>query len=715
MLTPDRTAHGAVERPPYTRAQLARLIAPRSVAVVGASPRPASFGMRTLENLAHFKGAVYPVNAKYAEVGGHRCHPSLKDLPQAPDCALLVVPREGVEAALQEAAAAGAGSAIVYASGYGEMDAAGSAEAQRRLGEFARAHAMPVLGPNCMGLVNHGLGAGMTFIPEYASMPRQVGPIAFVSQSGALGYCLAQAAERGLGFRYFFSAGNSADVDVADLIAAMAEDDGVLAIACLFEGVPSAARLLQAGERARAAGKPVIVYKMGVSEDGAAAARSHTGSLAGSAVAFRALFDRAGFVTVESYEALVEHAKFFSASGKPRAKGVAVVSGSGGAGIIAADMAARHGVPMPQPGPATVAELRTVVPEFGAARNPCDPTGQVLSVPESYGRCCRALLADPQYGVLVCAMSVATKETGNSRATTIAQMAREQDKPVTVAWVSEWLEGPGSQAYEADEKVALFRSLDRCFATIAAWQAFHARDAVEPAAARLAGRDAAARAGELLAASGDTLVEREAKQVLAAYGVPVVEERLARTVEEAVAAAQALGYPVVLKAESPTILHKTELGVVRLNIADEAGVRRHHAEIVAAARGHELAGVLVQPMAGGAEILVGARRDPVVGPVVVVGSGGVLVELLQDSVAALAPVTRPQARRMLERLKGYRLLAGFRGATAVDLDALADAVARISEFAADFAGEVAELDVNPLRCDGARIVAVDALITRRRD
>lgn len=705
----------AADREPYSRAQLQRLIAPRSIALVGASTRPASFGLRSLENLVHYKGAIYPVNPKYQRIGELACYPSLKDLPEAPDCALLVVPREGVEAALREAVAAGAGGAIIYASGYGEMAGEDAGAAQRRLAQIGRAAGMPILGPNCMGLVNHELGAGMSFIPEYSAMPRHVGPIAFVSQSGALGYCLAQAAERGVGFRYFFSAGNSSDVDVADLIAAMAEDEGVRAIACLFEGVPSAARLLQAGERARAAGKPVIVYKMGVSDDGAAAARSHTGSLAGSAVAFRALFERAGFVMVDNYEALVEHAKFFAAAGKPRARGVAVVSGSGGAGIIAADMAARHGVPMPQPQPATVAELRTVVPEFGAARNPCDPTGQVLSVPESYGRCCRALLADPQYGVLVCAMSVATKETGNSRATTIAQMAREQDKPLSVAWVSEWLEGPGSQAYEADEKVTLFRSLDRCFATIAAWQAFHARDAAEASPARLAGKDAAARARALLAAAGDALVEREAKQVLAAYGVPVVEERLARSADEAVAAARALGYPVVLKAESPTILHKTELGVVRLNVADEAGVRRHYAEIVVAARGHELAGVLVQPMAGGVEIIVGARVDPAVGPVVVVGSGGVLVELVQDSVAALAPVTQRQARRMLERLKGYKLLTGFRGGKAVDVDALAQAVARISEFAADFAGEIAEMDVNPLRCSGERIVAVDALITKRKD
>jgi acetate---CoA ligase (ADP-forming) len=341
MLATTDTAGS--QRGIYTRAQLDRLIAPRSIAVVGASPRAGSFGLRTLENLANFRGRVWPVNAKYQKIGDYACYPSLATLPDRPDLVTLVVPREGVEAALTEAVAAGAGGVIVYASGYGEMGRGEESAAQQRLAGIARAACMPMLGPNCMGLVNHELGAGATFIPEYSKMPRTLGPIAFVSQSGALGYCLAQAAERGFGFRYFFSVGNSSDVDVADLIGAMAEDDGVRAIACLFEGVPSAARLLQAGRLARDAGKPVIVCKLGTSEDGAAAARSHTGSLAGSAAAFRALFDRAGFVSVDDYGSLVEYAKFFAAAGKPLARGVAVVSGSGGAGIIAADMAARHG------------------------------------------------------------------------------------------------------------------------------------------------------------------------------------------------------------------------------------------------------------------------------------------------------------------------------------------------------------------------------------
>jgi len=685
----------------YTRAQLERLIAPRSIAIVGASPRAGSFGLRTLENLALFRGDIWPVNAKYQKVGEHACYASLAALPGKPDLVALVVPREQVEVALNEAAAAGAGGVVVYASGYSEMARGEGAAAQQRLAGIARAARMPVLGPNCMGLVNHELGVGVSFIPEYSRMPRRLGPIAFVSQSGALGYCLAQAAERGLGFRYFFSAGNSADVDVADLIGAMAEDPEIRAIACLFEGVPSAQRLLEAGDKARRAGKPVIVYKLGVSEDGAAAARSHTGSLAGSGAAFKALFDRAGFATVDNYEALVEYAKFFAAAGKPLARGVAVVSGSGGAGIIAADMAARHGVPMPQPEEKTVAALRTVVPEFGAARNPCDPTGQVLSVPESYNKCCQALLDDPQYGVLLCAMSVSSRETGAKRSSDIASLARAQAKPIAVVWVSEWLQGPASEAYEADDRVGFFRSMDRCYAAIAAWQRWHA--AATPAQERLSKRKAS-----LLSGKTGNLTERVAKAVLGQYGLRSVAERAAKNADEAVKAAGEMGYPVVLKADGD-IAHKTEAGAVKLDLRDADAVRSACAAMTAAKDGF-----LVQPMLnGGIELVVGVKRDPQVGPLLLVGLGGVLVEIMRDTALALAPVGKSEARRMLEGLKGFKLLQGYRGSPAVDLDSVCDAIARISEFAVDHAEEVEEIDVNPLlaRPDGA--IALDALIVLR--
>jgi len=307
--------------------------------------------------------------------------------------------------------------------------------------------------------------------------------------------------------------------------------------------------------------------------------------------------------------------------------------------------------------------------------------------------------------------TVAVVETAKDRVPAMAALAREQAKPVVLVWLSEWLQGPGSGDYEKEERIAFFRSMERCFAAIAAWHALAHRQV--DTAPRLAPPGAAQAARAMLARGGARLTEGEAKRVLAAYGVPVVAERLAQSADEAAAAARALGYPVAMKAESPSIPHKTELGVVRLGIADEADLRRAYAEIAIAARGHELRGVLVQPMVPGVEVIVGARVDPVVGPLVVVGSGGVLVELLQDSVAALAPVSPAQAAALLKRLKGYRLLTGFRGSAPVNLDALAEAIARVSEMAADLADVLAELDVNPLRCGGERVVAVDALIVRQ--
>jgi acyl-CoA synthetase (NDP forming) len=450
----------------------------------------------------------------------------------------------------------------------------------------------------------------------------------------------------------------------------------------------------------------VIIYKLGTSENGAAAARSHTGSLAGSADAFRALFDRAGFVTVDEYEALVEYAKFFAAAGKPLARGVAVVSGSGGAGVMAADMAARHGVPMPQPAEKTAEVLRSVVPEFGAARNPCDPTAQVLSVPESYTKCCRALLEDPQYGVLVCAMSVAAQETGSIRKAIIASLAREQAKPLAVVWVSEWLQGPGSDAFEADDRLGMFRSLDRCYAAIAAWHEWHdSRARAGQAEPRLSKK---ASPSLIPSNKKKTLTERASKKILAEYGVIGVPERHAKNADEAAKAAAALGYPVVLKADGD-IAHKTEAGAVKLDLRDEAALRAACSAMTAAREGF-----LVQPMmTGGVELVVGIKRDPLIGPVLLVGLGGVLVEIMRDTVLALAPVGKAEARRMLERLRGFRLLQGYRGSPSANLDAVCEAIARISEFAADHADQVEEIDVNPLLARADSAVALDALIVLR--
>ena len=451
-------------RDPFSHAELARLMNPQTVAIVGMSPRPGAFGMRSFENLAHFSGEVFLVNSKYELIADRPCYPSLAALPKSPDAVVLVVPKDGVESLLGEAANAGAGGVIVYASAYGEMESGDGKAAQDRIAAIARERKLRVLGPNCIGLVNNISRAGMTFMPDYCKLPHRVGPVGIVSQSGALGYALLQAAERGRGFSHFISAGNSADIDIADLIAFLADDPDCRSIICVFEGIRDAAKLLAAGERARRAGKPVVVYKLGATESGALAAQSHTGSLASSHTAMQALFERAGFVVVDDFEALVETAHFFACAGQPIARGVAVVSSSGGAGVIAADKAEKYGVPMPQPLAATTKLLQTIVPAFGAARNPCDPTGQVLNVPESFTLCVSALLEDPQYGALVLPQSLSHPEVTVARYAQIRELAAKYGKPIIIAWLTEWLQGPGAELFESDKTLSLFRSMDRCFA-----------------------------------------------------------------------------------------------------------------------------------------------------------------------------------------------------------------------------------------------------------
>ena len=342
----------------------------------------------------------------------------------------------------------------------------------------------------------------------------------------------------------------------------------------------------------------------------------------------------------------------------------------------------------------------------------------MLNDPELLRACADALCADPAYGAVVLPNGYAY-DFATPRFALLGELAAQHGKAAAVVWLTEWLEGPGAKAAEANPQVAVFRSMDRCFAALAAWQARAARRAAGPGeTARLAAPEAAAQAAALLDAAGSaTLTEREAKAVLAAYGVPVVGERLVGDAEAAVAAAVALGFPVVLKVELPDIPHKTEAGVIRLGLGDAAAVREAYAAVMAnAARAvpdARINGVLVQPMVPqGLEIVVGARRDPLFGPMVVVGLGGIFVELLRDSATALAPVGEDAARAMLRRLKGYRLLEGFRGLPAVDQDALVGVIRRVSELAADQRDRIAEIDVNPLICVGDRAIAVDGLILR---
>lgn len=705
-----------VFQPVHRRADLQRLLSPASVAIVGASPTPNSFGERALRHLDGFAGRIHLVNAKYDRIGERDCHPGLSALPEVPDCVLITVGREAVESVVRECAALGVGGAVIFASGYAETGKPERAAQQETLGRIARESGLRLIGPNCIGVINYLAQMCLSFNPPQVLRATTAHRIGLVSQSGALAFSLAQAAERGVCFSHVLSAGNSCDVDVADEVAYLAEEPECKAIACIFEGLADPMRLLEAARRAAAHGKPVVVFKLATGESGAAAAMSHTGSLAGSTATYRAAFEHAGVVWVDDVDALIDTTVFMAKAGAPSAGGVAVVATSGGAGVMAADKADLHGVSMPQPSSATRAVLEQHIPEFGSSRNPCDLTAQVIANGQSLEACAEALMSDPAFDVLLLPHVIAY-DFATPRIRIAGKVARRHGKIACNVWVSEFMGGPGMLDTEIDPDVALFRSMDHCFAAIAAWKRraryldLAAQDRNSPVAP--AQRDAAA--AELAACTGRTVTEGPAKRLLAAYGIATVQDTLVNSAVEAVAAAERCGYPVVLKIESVDIPHKTDAGVVRLNLRDAAAVQAAHAQIVQAAGRIEppsrIAGVLVQPMAQpGLEILVGARRDPMFGPLVVVGLGGVMVELVKDSQIALAPVTHAQALHLLDSLRTRSALDGFRGLPPVNRDRLADAIVRISHFAHDHQDRVEELDVNPLICNADGALAVDALI-----
>ena len=706
----------------YRYADLDRVLNPASIAIVGASARPGSFGERLQTNLRGYTGSVFLVNAKYDRLGDLTCYPSLATLPQVPDCVAVTVPRESAESVVREAGEIAAGGVILYASGYAETGKADRIAEQRRLGELASKFNLRVLGPNCLGIANYPRSARITFA-EYPAPRSLAGPaVGIASQSGALSQSLAQAIERGTAVSHAFSAGNQCDVDIADLVAYLAEDAHCKAIACVFEGMSHPQRLLEAAELAWQADKPLLIHKIATGQLGAQAAISHTGSLAGSDAAYRAAFERAGALVIDNFEGLMEAAAFFAKAPAPKAKGVAVIATSGGAAIMAADKAELHGVSLPQPSDAVRAVLEQHIPEFGSARNPCDVTAQVVNNPQSLWACGEALMSDEAFGAVIVPQPVAFN-FHKPRIDAFSELSRRYGKVTCNVLISDWLQGPAAFEAESDTRVAMFRSMDRCLATLAAWQRRHERRLAGPRVWRTqAPPGAAARAAALLDCVAErVLTEREAKQVLAAYGVPVVTEKLVQDVREAESAAADIGYPVAIKVESPDLPHKTEAGVIRLSLRDESQLRAAFAAVMDNANKVQprprINGVLVQPMIpAGVEVMVGARVDPLLGPLIVAGLGGVFVELLKDTIVELAPVTLDEAQAMLGRLRGAALLRGFRGSEPVDTRKLAEVVCRLSELVADQHERISELDVNPLICAGSRVIAVDALIAlHRRD
>jgi acyl-CoA synthetase (NDP forming) len=690
------------------------LMAPRSIAIIGASQDATKIGGRPVDLLRRYNyaGRIYPVNPKASMVQGLQAYASLDELPEAPDLAIIAVDAEQAPKAVEQCAERGVRSVVVFSSGFAELGEKGRAM-QERLRTAARRTGMRLLGPNCLGVVSVAERSIATFsIVLEHSLPA-AGSLGIVSQSGNLGsFTMRLASDRGVGVSRFMTTGNECDIDIADGIAWLARDPATKVMLCCMEACRDAGRLIAALTEARDAGKPVIVLKIGTSAAGQAAAASHTGAMAGSDAVFDALLARHGAVRVRSVDELIDlgHAASILLPDRlPKGQRLGIVTASGGFGVLLADAAQAVGLSLPELNEATQRTILELVP-FASARNPVDATAQMSSRPDLLQKILSAVVADERCDAIVLPLPFSL-HMPRLRSVYMEALrhirAQYPDRSVILC-----VDGPPDALAELHAMgYPTVASFDGCCAVVAALARLQAiakapKDASQPAIAKASPLAADAFRHEL-----------GAKRALAEAGIPVLLERLALDADAAARAANQIGFPVVLKIASPDLPHKTEAGGVAIGLRSEAEVRQAHAEMlrrVAAKAPHAVIdGVIVAPMVQGlSELILGSRIDPVFGPVVMVGLGGIFAEIVQDTAVQMAPVSETQAMAMLTSLKAFAVLNGARGRRRTDLEAAARAIAALSRFAVAHAETVSEIDINPLllKAEGEGAVALDALL-----
>lgn len=687
---------------------------PRGIAVIGASADATKIGGRPVHLLRRhgYAGAIYPINPKGGEIQGLPAYARLADTPQAPELALIAVPASHAVQAVEDCAARGVRAVVVLSSGFAEAGAEGAAW-QAAMRATALRHGMRLLGPNCLGTVGvaeRAIGSFSVALEDYYPQP---GAIGIVSQSGNIGsYTLQLLVQRGVGISRMVTTGNEAEVDLADGIAALARDPATRVILCCMETCRDGARLTQALAIAREHQTPVVVLKIGATEQGQAAAASHTGALAASDAVIDAVLRRHGALRVRSHEDLVEIGQALSQllpDSLPRKPAVTLVAASGGFGIMMADAMSNAGLALPALAPATRERIHKVLPG-ASTNNPVDASAQISSRPDILFEVLSALQEDPGEAttVLFLSLGLYSSRLRDIYLQALAQLrATYPQRPLIII-----SRGPADAVVQIQALgIPVFSSIDAAARGIEALVRQAELLAAEAPAAAVA-RSPAARLPEAAFRN-----EYAAKQVLIDAGFEVPLERSVKDADAAVQAADALGYPVVLKILSEDIPHKTEAGGVALNLADAAAVRAASARIFASVAAHapdaRIEGLLVAPMLrGGTELIAGISRDPVFGPVVMVGMGGIYAEVLRDVAVQPAPVSQGQALAMIRSLRLFPLLDGARGQARADIDAAARAVARLSEFACTHRDQVGEIDLNPIlvRPAGQGIAILDALM-----
>jgi acetyltransferase len=655
---------------------------------------------------------IYPVNPRYDEIMGVQSYASVSDLPEAPDLVGIVVPYHQVLSVLKESHAKGARSAIVISAGFSERDVDDRRDLQAEVGAFARESGLRICGPNCLGVAN--VQADVWPSASSRGSDGLSGPIGLVCQSGAsaFGPFLTRAVEEGIGLSHIISTGNEADLDFCDFARYLLDQDSVKVIAGFVEGFKDARKLIEVARVAAEKGKPIVLIKIGRSDLGSRAARSHTAALTGSDALYDEIFAQYGITRVQDYDELLEVSQLLAHTGKPAQPGIAVVSHSGGISSLTADMCGQAGLDLPPLTEEARDGINDVLKGFGWAANPSDVTGFANS--DSFPEIMRHMSEQPQIGTLVVASA-----GSDSQAEQVIAQRDSSERGLAFLWTGTRSATAGLTKLK-EARIPIFYVPDKLalgLKTLLGYQNWLDRRVSHGFGTFAAITEPQSSiVNELKQKNPTILSESKSKSLISAWGIPITHEILAENAAEAVGAAGEIGYPVALKVDSSDILHKTEAGVIRLGLVDAAQVTSAYDEIMSSAAqavpGAQINGALVQEMvSGGVEVIVGISYDEQLGPVLLFGTGGVMVEVYNDVALRHCPITREEALDMVDQVKGSRLLKGFRGAPPADVDALADVLVRVSQMAAQLEGTLAELDINPLMVlpQGQGVKAVDAL------
>jgi acetate---CoA ligase (ADP-forming) len=694
----------------------ARLFHPRGIAIVGASADLTRIGGHPLKALlkAGYKGGIFPVNPRYPEIEGLICYPSCSAIKSPCDLAIVAVPAALVAQAIRDCGAAGIGFAVILTAGFRETGPEG-AKLEAELKSVAAVAKVRLIGPNCQGLLSLQERVWAVFGSVAEETELQPGGVSCAFQSGGFGYAIVNLAEaQGVGFRYCVSSGNETDIAMPELLSAFLDDPGTHMVFGVLEGTPDARGLLDLGRKSLSLGKPVLIWKSATTDAGAKAAQSHTANMTGRADLYRAAIRQAGLIEVGDVEPIVDIAKLVAHGRMPKGRNVGVLSISGGSGIVFADRAVTAGLALPSFSGATLAALRKIIPAFGSIQNPADVTAGIFNDMSLLTRTIEIVLEDPGIDQLCILLASIPGAPATRAAEAIVAAAKTTAKPIHVGWSGRRAKSEDAYRLLEAARIAVIPTPVRLAEATAKLAGFTMNQ--QRLLPRLVPLPATMPAGLTLPAGATTLDEAQSKALLASFGIPVTREIFVADGVSIESATHGLKPPFAVKVVSPSIAHKSDVGGVKLNVAAGSAVAEAAREVVANARRAQpsatISGVLVAEMAAGLEVLVGIVNDPAFGPVVALGLGGVLTEILGDAVYRIAPFGTETAHDMIAELRGARLFDGYRGSKPADKNALAAMLADVSRMAMTLEGRLQELDINPVFvcAAGEGVTAADALV-----